>query len=231
MIIISGCKKDPASVSEKNGGMESASENAELGTDNIKAENNSENNKKPIGYVQYAISKIPGEIKYQGSVIAMAKWEDKLGENLLFVTETAENSNEDTRSKELYGYHYILNDDGAEQLWRIYDFIKDCPVDLTLSYLDKSLEITDLDSNGIAESTFIYRMGCKGDVSSDDSKLIMHEGKEKYAIRGIMDMTLNGKSYQKGEMNLDPSYNNASVSFKEYSISKWNKFKTDEIGN
>ncbi len=226
-----GCNKEPADVSEKISGKDSPHVNSENAEKFNKAENDPANDKKPIGYVQYSISKIPGDIQYKGSVTAMAKWEDKLGENLLFVTETAENSNEETRSKELYGYHFILNDEGAVQLWRIYDFIKDCPVDLTLSYMDKSLEITDLDSNGIAESSFIYRMGCKGDVSSDDMKLIMHEGKEKYAIRGIMDMTLNGKLYQKGEMNPDPSYDNVSDSFKEYSISKWNKFRTDEIGN
>ena len=38
-------------------------------------------------------------------------------------------------------------------------------------------------------------------MSSDDLKLLMHEGKEKYAIRGLMDITLNGKPFQKGEMN------------------------------
>ncbi len=230
LIIIIGCRKEPASVSEKNMDSEPNSVDAELSSDKVKAENNTTIDKKPVGYVQYGISEIPGEIKYQGSVISMAKWKDELGENIVFVTETSEKSTEDSRSKEIYGYHYILNDNGAEQLWRIYDFIKDCPVDLTLSYIDKSLEITDLDSNGIAESSFIYRMSCKGDVSSDDMKLIMHEGKEKYAIRGIMEMTLDGKPYQKGEMHMDPSFSNAPEVYSKYSESKWNKFKTDNIG-
>lgn len=231
LILISGCKKDSAKVSEKNSDAGTASENADHGSDKILAENNSTNDIKPIGYVQYAISAIPGDIKYQGSVIAMAKWKDKLGENILFVTETAERSTEDTRSKELFGYHYIVSDDETKQLWKINDFVNDCPLDLTLRYMDRSLEITDLDNNGIAESSFLYRLACKGDVSSDDMKLLMHEGKEKYAIRGIMDIMLNGRPFQKGEMNIDPSFNNAPEVFKNYSITKWDKYKTDNIGN
>ena len=229
---MAGCGKDKAKVSEKLSDPESKTENSGSGSETASetiSEVGSSADKKPIGYVQYTISKIPEEIKYQGTIIAMAKWKDALGDNVVFVTETAETSNEDTRSKELYGYHYILNDDTG-QLWRIYDFVKDCPLDLTLRYMDRSLEVTDLDSNGIGESSFLYRLACKGDVSSDDLKLIMHEGRDKYAIRGIMDIYLNGKLFQKGEMNLDPSYQNAPGKFSEYSVSKWNKFKTDNIG-
>lgn len=231
LILIIGCKKEPASVSEKNSDSNISFDKREPDTENDKAENTSANDIKPISYVQYAISNVPDEIKYQGSVVAMAKWKDKLGENLVFVTETSEKSTEDSRSKELFGYHYVNSRNEEEQLWRIYDFVKDCPVDLTLTYINKSLEITDLDSNGIAESSFLYRMSCKGDVSSDDLKLLMHEGKEKFAIRGLMDMTLNGKPYQKGEMNIDPSFKNAPGVFLVYAKDKWDEYKTDKLGD
>lgn len=231
LILIAGCKKEPANVSEKIPDKDPAAANSEQVEENSNAENNSVNDQKPIGNVQYAITGIPGEIKYQGTIIAMAKWKDALGDNVVFVTETSEVTSEDSRSKELFGYHYIIDKDGVEQLWKINDFVKDCPLDLTLRYMDRSLEITDLDSNGTAESSFLYRLACKGDVSSDDMKLLMHEGKEKYAIRGIMDITLNGEPFQKGEMNIDPSYKNAPEVFSEYSKARWDKFKTDRIGN
>lgn len=184
-----------------------------------------------LGYIKYGISKVPEGIQYSGSVVAMAQWDDKLGSNILFVTETSENSNEDTRSKELFGYHYITDNSENVLLWKINDFIKDCPVDLTLEYLDKSLEITDLDKNGIGESSFLYKMSCKGDVSADDMKLIMHEDKNKYAIRGTMNLMMNGQVLEKGSMKVDPSFNKAPLEFPEYAEKQWNRFKTENVGN
>lgn len=184
-----------------------------------------------LGYIQYGISKIPEGIKYSGSVTAMAKWDDKLGSNILFITETAENSNEDNRSKELFGYHYILENSEYNQLWKINDFIRECPVDLTLEYIPNSLVITDLDKNGIAESSFLYKMSCKGDVSSDDMKLIMHEGKNKYAVRGTMELMMNGRVLEKGSMKTDPSFDKAPEEFLGLAVKQWNKFKTENAGN
>lgn len=184
-----------------------------------------------LGYIKYGISEVPDDIKYSGSVVAMAKWDDKLGSNIVFITETAENSNEDTRSKELYGYHFIAGDPENVQLWKIYDFVKDCPVDLTLEYLNKSLVITDLDKNGIGESSFLYKMSCKGDVSSDDMKLIMHEDKNKFAIRGTVNLVMDGRELEKGSMKVDPSFDKAPMEFLEYAKKQWNRFGTENIGN
>jgi hypothetical protein len=184
-----------------------------------------------LGYIKYGIGKVPEDINYQGSVVAMAKWDDKLGSNIVFITETAENSNEDTRSKELYGYHYLSDNSGNVQLWKINDFVKDCPVDLTLEYLDKSLLITDLDKNGIGESCFLYKMSCKGDVSADDMKLLMHEDKNKYAIRGSMNLMMNGKELEKGSMKVGPSFGNAPEEFLDYAMKQWNRFNTENVGN
>lgn len=184
-----------------------------------------------LGYIKYGIGKVPEDINYQGSVVAMAKWDDKLGSNIVFITETAENSNEDNRSKELYGYHYLTDNSENVQLWKINDFVKDCPVDLTLEYLDKSLVITDLDKNGIGESCFLYKMSCKGDVSADDMKLIMHEDKNKFAIRGSMNLLMNGKELEKGSMKVDPSFGNAPEEFLDYAMKQWNRFNTENVGN
>lgn len=179
--------------------------------------------------IEYGISKLPPTLKgYKGEIIAMAKWEDKLGANVLFVTETKEISDGGNLSKELYAYHYTITDKENGLIWKINDFIKDCPVDVTLSYIPKSLSITDLDNNSIAESTFLYRMACKGDVSPDDMKLMMHEGETKYAIRGQMKLKMNNETYG-GEMKVDESFNKAPKEFVEYAKERWGKFQTEKI--
>jgi hypothetical protein len=87
-----------------------------------------------------------------------------------------------------------------------------------------------MDNNGIAENTFLYKMSCKGDVSPDDMKLIMHEGASKYAVRGSMILEMDGQKYG-GEMKPDASFDKAPQEFLPYAIDQWNKFKTEKLNN
>ncbi|HJY64573.1 MAG TPA: hypothetical protein VJ455_10490 [Ignavibacteria bacterium] len=181
--------------------------------------------------VEYGISKLPPTLTgYQGKIVAMAKWEDKMGANVVFITETEEKESGDIMSKELFGYHYTITDKENKLIWKINDFVKDCPVDLTLKYIDKSISITDLNNNGTGESSFLYRMSCKGDVSPDDMKLIMHEGETKYAIRGEMKLNIKGEGTYGGKMNVDPSFDKAPKEFLENAKARWNKYKDEEVG-
>ena len=235
ILIFSGCSKNTKKNADQSlilSGKETTAEKtfSEIDRDSI-SNNKIGENSTVLGYIKYGKGNIPDDIKYSGSVVAKAEWKDRLGSNILFITETSENSNEDTRSKELFGYHYITDNSGNIQLWKINDFVKDCPVDLTLEYIDRSLAITDLDKNGIGESTFLYKMSCKGDVSADDMKLIMHEDKNKYAIRGSMDLKMNGQELEKGSMKTDPSFDKAPPEFLEYARKQWNIFKTENVGN
>jgi len=174
----------------------------------------------------YDTGNLPASVKYDGKIVGGAKWEDKNGQNVLIVCETELKTTGDNRSKELFAYQYILNGEDAKQLWKINDFIKDCPVDVMLSLVPKSISVTDLNKDGIAENTFLYRMSCKGDVSPDDMKLIMHEGETKYAVRGSMLMELEGKKYG-GDMKPDPAFDKAPAGFSDYAKEQWKKFETD----
>ncbi|KXK05011.1 MAG: hypothetical protein OZ913_09900 [Ignavibacteriaceae bacterium] len=174
---------------------------------------------------------IPKNIKYKGIHQISASWKDNNGNNLIFITLTDEfptpNSNgEDFRDKELYAYHYLMNDGESKLLWRVTDFIRECPVDIRLDYFPRSLSVTDLDDNGIAETAFMYALSCKGDVSPDDVKLIMHEGKTKYAIRGSNVVSQpEAVSEYEGLMNVDPSFNSAPDEFLVHAKKLWNRFR------
>jgi hypothetical protein len=201
---------------------------------NTTSQNANDINPKTDGIknLTYEVTKAPEGVKYDGKIVAGAKWQDSNGENILIITETTEKSAADgNRAKELYGYHYTINGGSTKLLWKINDFIKECPVDITLEYMPKSISITDLDKNGIAESTFLYRMSCKGDVSADDMKLLMHEGETKYAVRGTMNLIVNGENIQKGTMNPDASFDKAPKSFSDYAKTEWSKYQTEKIGN
>jgi hypothetical protein len=88
--------------------------------------------------------------------------------------------------------------------------------------LPNSLTITDLDGNGIAESTFLYKLGCRSDVSPDRLKLIMHEGKAKYALRGET-LIPTGDPNKKlgGQKAIDPAFRRAPKVFLDHALLQW----------
>ena len=179
--------------------------------------------------ILYGIRNAPENLKNktEGNIVAYAGFTDNNGFNSIVITETELS---ETKGKSLYGYHF-LGDDGSQLLWKIQDFIRDCEVDITLEYIESSLAVSDINNNGIGESTFLYKLSCKGDVSPDDLKLIMHESDRKYAIRGSMDLDVTGYGLERGVMNIDASFNDAPEGFKKFAIERWNKFKLEKIGN
>ncbi|HEX2787039.1 MAG TPA: hypothetical protein VHP32_03975 [Ignavibacteria bacterium] len=175
---------------------------------------------------------IPASVKYKGNIMAGSRWLDKNGENLLIITETDEQTtnkgDERLLSKELFGYCYLIDGDKATLLWDINDFIKECPLDMKLEYIPNSLSVTDLNSDGKAENTFLYRMSCKGDVSPDALKLMMHEGNTKYAIRGTtrIEFEIDGKKQSEGGgATPDAAFKTAPESFLPYAEEQWDKFR------
>jgi hypothetical protein len=186
-----------------------------------------------VTQISYDLKNLPAEITSlaEGKPVASVIFRDVNGKNYIIISETEPvPTGESAASKSLYGYHFVVTEKFG-QLWKVQDFIRDCEVDITLEYIDNSLSVTDLDEDGLAESTFLYKLSCKGDVSPDDLKLIMHEGKEKFAIRGVMDLDVNGYGFQKGEMNMDISIIEAPKEFRSYAIERWNKFKLEKIGD
>jgi len=88
-----------------------------------------------------------------------------------------------------------------------------------------------LDGNGIAESTFLYKLGCRSDVSPNRLKLIMHEGKAKYALRGeTMVPTTDPEKKLGGQKAIDPAFRRAPKAFLDHALQQWNAFVEEKFG-
>lgn len=182
-----------------------------------------------ISILSFDARYLPAEIRYQGKIVRGARWIDSNGENILLLTQTGifptkgkkyEEGELICYDAEVYAYNYVRKDGKVSLLWKITDFERDCPFDLYAGFLKEALFITDLDSNGVAESLFLYELSCRSDVSPARLKLIMHEGATKYAIRGTTKLPerLGG-----GEMNIDPAFKQATPAFRKFAVEKWNK--------
>lgn len=193
-------------------------------------------NSDGIKILEFNKSDLPSDIKYKGNIVAGAKWSDKNGDNYVIITETDiknyTHDGNDVISKEILSYCYSVTGNKSQLVWDIVDFIKDCPLDMRVEYIPNSLSITDLNNNGIGESTFLYALGCKGDVSPDDLKLMMHEGNSKYALRGEtkIEYEVDGKTFSDGgDYKPDTSFNSAPAGFLDYAKQQWNKFYIQKL--
>ncbi len=180
-----------------------------------------------IEFLAFDPTALPAGIQIQGKIVAGARWRDRLGENLLVATQAGAMPSrgpgcgagtDPCFDAEVYAYHDLVRPGGQERLWTLTDFERNCPFDLYAGFLPDSLTITDLDGDGLAESTLLYQLSCRSDVSPARLKLILHEGKTKYAIRGTTRTDGVG-----GEKTVDSALEQIAP-FRRFARERWNRF-------
>jgi len=137
---------------------------------------------------------IPADVRYRGTLYKALQWQDKKGDNLLITSLVAPHASgasgqggEEERSAELYAFHFVKDNKGQYKLlWQMADAERECPVDISCAFLEQGIGITDLDNNGIAETTVAYKLACRGDISPASMKVVMHQDTVKYALREQM---------------------------------------------
>jgi hypothetical protein len=175
---------------------------------------------------------ISKNIEYEGQLKSAFTWLDANGKHILITTETGIHENEkfthenEGRDAMLFAYHYLVAADSNFLQWRVYDYITDCPVDIEASFIKNTTKVTDLDKDGIAEIWLMYKTACRGDVSPCDMKIIMYEGKQKYALRGqskvMSEIDERGnKKYIGGEYKTDKIFNSSPSSFMKFAKEMW----------
>ena len=136
---------------------------------------------------------VPSTLRFRGKPYEVWQWKDSLGDNLLIATlvdayndKQKNEYDEEGQTAELHAFHYVKKDGDYKLLWKISDAEKACPFDITCGFIKNGITVTDLDKDGIAETTVPYKLACRSDVSPADMKIVMHEDTVKYALRGLM---------------------------------------------
>ncbi len=180
-------------------------------------------------------SSIPKSIRYTGDVKQAVRWTDSTGDNIVILTLT-----DNTQSKNapdggynngaLCAYHYSLSGNSVKQTWKVYDYIKECPVDMFLYFVDKTFAVTDLNKDGKAEVWIMYKVSCQGDVSPIPMKIIMYQDNRKFAVRGTTRTKVSGTDYMGGEFTFDEAFKNAPVEFRQYAVKLWKQNNNETWG-
>jgi hypothetical protein len=134
---------------------------------------------------------LPGGISYKGNFEQAWQWNDASGYNILvlahkdpYITDTRQD--EVTKTEEIYAALYRKEPAGYRMIWKLRDAQKNCVFDVTCNFIKGSTAVTDLDNDGVAEATLIYKHSCRSDVSPDNMKLVMFEDTSKYQLTGMM---------------------------------------------
>lgn len=170
---------------------------------------------------------------YPGRIVAQQAWADVSGRNIVYIKETGVVSGADgLRNAFLHAWQLRWVDGRWQQIWHVQDFVRDCPLDLGVTYSKSSLQLTDLDADGIREVSFVYTLlPCVGDVSPANMKLILQASQRKYAIRGTTVIVLpdgdgeGGTSRLGGDMKMDAAFDAAAPAFKRHALALWKQFQ------
>lgn len=108
------------------------------------------------------------------------------------------------------------------KVWEAKDFVEQCELDAALDLLEPSITVSDVDGDGEPEFSFAYTLGCFSDVSPRDMKLLMYEGKTKYALRGQTKVIEAGEEYG-GTFKADAAFEKAPKAFLEAAKTLWMK--------
>ena len=162
--------------------------------------------------------------KVEGKIVKAVRYTDITGENLILLTETDIVYKQDEQgnysaSKELFAYRFFLHDN-YKQVWQVRDFVRDCEVDMTVSFVLDAFRITDLNGDSNAEIWMTYMLNCAGDISPNTMKIIMYEGEKKYAVRGKAKNDFMG-----GEYTMDAAFASGPSEFSDFAKEMWEKYK------
>ncbi len=183
---------------------------------------------------------ISDNFNYNGKLKDVIKWVDKEGTHIVFTghkfyysdyiydtirvdidgEEKVINQETYKQNAEIFCYHYKLIENKYKLDWKLYDESLKCPMDALCKFINKSIEITDLNNDNIAEIWTMYRIACRGDISPSDLYLIMYENDKKYIIEGtsLIDIAPNEK--YGGEISKITGFKK-NDDFYLYALKKW----------
>jgi hypothetical protein len=213
-----------------------------------------------IKTLKLSINELPTTISFKGELIEALTWNDNNGKNIFISYSIGpilreQDYGEPWVSKEIFADQYVIKDSAMNLLWHITDFKRDCPMHVEVEFIPNSTSITDLDSNGITETTIAYKYACRSDVSLAEMKVLMHENNNKYSLRGhtlirawrpynTMDFTNYEYNLEKAVQNISYTddfakyngrytntrdFDNTPHQFLDYAIEIWKKHVEEKI--
>ncbi|HLP51639.1 MAG TPA: hypothetical protein VK154_12200 [Chitinophagales bacterium] len=193
----------------------------------------------PVPVIEFDFFPNPDYTPWQGTRIAQAKWQDLRGNNVLILSarpqflwsitkpelkKFAKNEDE-TEAAEFFAVHYIYNNDSArwKKHWNYYE-VKLADYDISIDYIPGTLIITDIDSNGLAESAFSYS-SCIGTQALDfnySGTMIFHIDTTEFKIKGPLGLRRNTEG-SSGRTTFSTNYSDLAMPYQGHLSQLWQR--------
>ncbi|MBN2891714.1 MAG: hypothetical protein JXL97_07595 [Bacteroidales bacterium] len=157
---------------------------------------------------------------FLGNIVDSKKWEDKNGINLFIIADTTTNDTSiNLTCYQIHAYHYLLKSDKFELLKDFKDFNYYYSNTSICSLCEQSLDVLDLDKNGIGEVSFVYffQNEKQPDNIENSMTLIMIQNGKKQTIKGT-----NYSKIINENIIVESSFNSYPI-LKKYALKKWTK--------
>jgi len=168
---------------------------------------------------------LPAGVKPSATLDHAETFTDKNGTNyVLFSAKRAK------QTVELFVDHWAVPAGGQPKLVRtVKELVEDCEEDLSADFHDAATGVTDLDGDGYGEITFAYEVGCRGDVSPNDYKLLLLENGDKYILRGttLIDTHDYANADAGGTFKPDPAKGKWPAAFYKRATDLWKQTSAD----
>lgn len=177
----------------------------------------------------FSIDKIPTGLSYPGEAKHGLHWKDKLGESWLILSEQRTTSMvEDGEASNtlLYAHLYRASAQGGWTLVRkVQDAEKGCVEgDNVAGFIEQAATVSDEDGDQVGEAMFMYKLGCRSDVSPVPLKLILLIDDEKYALRGNTLVSYDGVREGGNPPQFDPAFSALPEKVRTRVLEQYKKF-------
>lgn len=158
------------------------------------------------------------EMVHKGQFIEGVNWKDEGGSNFLLLCYDTPSG---TQQGDIYVYQYRAVGGKISLVWDIQDFGSAA---CAMRFVNHSLQLVDLDQDGLLECCFMYQNECEGPAPRVTKLMLMKNG-QKLAIRG----TFSAENEAELEKTFDPVVAQYSAIFKNFMLMNWNEFKRGEF--
>jgi hypothetical protein len=158
-------------------------------------------------------------LQIEGAIKAGRIWMEGGDTNVVVVTEALNGKPCDRGySHRLFGYRFTRHAARWKNLWTIRDQASGCQ---EIQYFDSTLEVTDVDGNGTAETLFFYSLFSDG-TDPQNLKMMFHFNGVKMPIRGRIPVTEQDAAFY--EMKQDPKLETAPPLVRQFALTTWKAF-------
>ena len=170
---------------------------------------------------------LPSDCGLVGEIAATRHFQQRHERHLVAagIVDTTDES-ADSNFSQLTVAEFVLTPHGCEERWRFED--ETTGFQTSVNFLEKSLDVEDLDDDGSLDLFFIYQFVTDTDAHPIPSFLVMRVGSQVLKASGTSRLNIGPDHVRGGDFEMSDDLRNASQVLQDKARSLWSSHLDDE---